>query len=65
MIASCYKEEDESAVFVTTGCGCCSQHLYPESSKQAILTELKRNIKVVKDSCEILGIDFLEFVCNE
>jgi len=64
MIASCYKEEDESAVFITSGCGCCSSQLYPEVDREEILKQLKRNVDIVKESCAILDIDYLEFVCE-
>jgi len=63
MITSVWKDnEDNDVVFTTSGCGCCSDTLYASNSREEIITELKNNIRVVKRSCELLGIDYKEFV---
>lgn len=70
MITSVYvweaeeENEKDDVVFTTSGCGCCSDTLYASNSKdkEEIIAELKRNIEVVKRSCELLGIDYKEFV---
>ena len=56
--------DSEEQRFRTTGCGCCSQDLYLEDDRDKILEQLKKNVKVLKEACEVLGVDFLEFVCQ-
>ena len=56
--------DSEEKVFTTTGCGCCSEDLNLEYSRDQILSELKWNVEVIKESCKVLDIDFLEFVCS-
>jgi hypothetical protein len=51
---------DNKKVARTTGCGCCSGELLVENERDEIITELKRNLKVVEDGCRILGISLNE-----
>ncbi len=62
MITNAWKDDEDEAVFTTSGCGCCSETLYASNSRKEIIAQLKRNIGVVKRSCELLGIDYKEFV---
>lgn len=54
MIVSIYKDENE--VYARTeGCGCCSIDI---TDKKEMIQELKQNIKVILETCEVLGLDF-------
>jgi hypothetical protein len=51
---------EDKKVARTTGCGCCSIELLVEDERDEIITELKRNLKVVESGCKILGISLDE-----
>jgi len=58
MIVSTWKDEDD----VTFS---CSVSYSLESERERIIKELKENVRVLKDACEVLNLDYLEFVCQE
>jgi len=60
MIVCIYNPEN----FQTNGCGCCSSTLSLPEDREEIIEQLKRNIRVAKEGCEILGIT-LEELCEE
>jgi len=68
MVQSIYKNEEELCVR-TTGCSCCSHELVinEETStddrqviRDEIIDELKDNLQVLENACDILGIDIEE-----
>ena len=59
-----FVDSEEKCFTRSGGCSCCDTDLYLETDHEEILKELKRNIDVVKESCKVLNIDFLEFVCS-
>lgn len=59
MIVAIYEGDKEAQ---TEGCGCCSRHLSFDEDRDEIIGELKENIKIVKEACEILDIDFERFI---
>ena len=54
--------EISEGTFGTDGCGCCACDYDPLVDTDKIITHLKENIKITKEACELLGIDFMEFV---
>jgi hypothetical protein len=60
MISGWYKNSSGELIATTTGCGCCSGEYYIETDKEEILAELKRNIKVLEQSCINLGYENIE-----
>jgi hypothetical protein len=57
MIVSVWKE-DNDVQCTTNGCGCCSVNLYGKSDRGEIIDEIKQNIKVAKEVCKLMKIDF-------
>jgi hypothetical protein len=51
---------EDKKVARTTGCGCCSTELLVEDERDEIITELKRNLRMVEEGCRILGISLNE-----
>lgn len=65
MISGWYKNSSGELTATTTGCGCCSGEYYIETDKEEILKELKRNIKVLEESCINLGYKNIDELKNE
>ena len=66
MIVSVYKEDDKKFSFTTAGCGCCSESLTVDNQgREEIIKELKNNVKVLREACRALKIDYLEFVTTK
>lgn len=61
MIAVAFSDEDGNKVFTTTGCGCCSVDL-DDSDIDYIKDSLKSNVYVLKDACDLLGINMFDFI---
>lgn len=53
--------EGSRHTYVTNG---YEEELDLVTDREEILTELKENIILIKDMCEKLNIDYLEFVCQ-
>lgn len=49
-------DDEDKAVAVTTGCGCCSTEISVEVDRDEVISELKLNLKVLEDTCKVLGI---------
>ncbi len=42
----------------TQWCWCCSSYLWTTTDKDEIIKELKKNIEITKEACDLLWIDF-------
>jgi hypothetical protein len=63
MIVAVWKDEDEDdAQFSTNGCGCCSSELSASKDMDEIISHLKGNLSVIKSACNVLGLDYNEFI---
>jgi hypothetical protein len=40
---------------ITDGCGCCSSRI---DNREELIDELKKNYKLIVESCDLLGITF-------
>ena len=60
MIVSIFDVEENVYQFTTNGCGCCSINLVLPEDREEIIKNLKENITVVKEGCELLGITLEE-----
>lgn len=49
-------DDEDKAIAVTTGCGCCSTEISVEDERDEVINELKYNLRVLEQSCKVLGI---------
>lgn len=57
MIVGMHLDEDNKVYATTAGCGCCSETLY---KKKEIVDQLKRNMSLLKQACDMLGISITD-----
>lgn len=65
MIVTCWEKEDYGYSvdrYQTNGCSCCSLELDAENDRETIIEHLIGNVRVAREACERLGVDF-DWLC--